>query len=59
MVIVGGDRRDLSVRDSDLRVERGEFQMLLVLLWAIVAARKGEDQRIVACSSLSLRSLPA
>ncbi|MFZ0639252.1 MAG: hypothetical protein WA020_16320 [Candidatus Acidiferrales bacterium] len=40
MVIVGGDRGDLSVRHRDLRVERSEFQMLLVLLWAIVAARK-------------------
>ena len=48
MVIVGGDRGDLSVRHRDLRVERGEFQMLLVLLWAIVAARKREDQRIIA-----------
>jgi hypothetical protein len=48
MVIVGGDRGDLSVRHRDLRVERGEFQMLLVLLWAIVAAREREDQRIVA-----------
>ena len=48
MVIVGGDRRDLCVRHRDLRVERGEFQMLLVLLWAIMAARKREDQRILA-----------
>src|SRR5580692_6545838 len=48
MVIVGRDRGDLSVRHRDLRVERGKFQMLLVLLWAIVAAREGEDQRVVA-----------
>ena len=48
MVIVGRDRGDLSVRHRDLRIERGEFQMLLVLLWAIVAAREREDQRIVA-----------
>jgi len=27
---------------------RGEFQMLLVFLWAIVAACKREDQRIFA-----------
>jgi len=31
------NRDDLSVRHCDLRVERGEFQMLLVLLWATVA----------------------
>src|ERR1700722_5932271 len=40
MVIVGGDRGDLSVRHCDLRVERSEFQVLLVLLGAIVAARQ-------------------
>jgi hypothetical protein len=43
MVIVGSDRGDLSVGHCDLRVERGEFQMLLVLLWAVVAARKRKD----------------
>jgi hypothetical protein len=48
VVIVGSDRSNLGVRHRDLWVERGEFQMLLVLLWAIVAARKREDQRIVA-----------
>src|ERR1700719_4290118 len=48
MVIVGGDRGNLSVRHRDLRVERGEFQMLLVLLRAVVAAREREDQRVVA-----------
>jgi hypothetical protein len=48
MVIVGGNRGDLSVRHCYLRVERGELQMLLVLLWAVVATRKGEDQRIIA-----------
>ena len=47
-MVVGGDRDNLSVRNGDLRVERGEFQMLLVLLWAVVAARKREDQRVVA-----------
>jgi hypothetical protein len=39
MVIVGGDRGDLSVGHCDLWIERDEFQMLLVFLWAIVAAR--------------------
>src|ERR1700756_3310084 len=48
MVIVGGDRSDLSVRHRNLRVEGGEFQMLLVLLRAIVPARKRKDQRIIA-----------
>jgi hypothetical protein len=35
VVIVGRD--DVGVRHRDLRVARGEFQMLLVFLWAIVA----------------------
>src|SRR6266481_3462781 len=43
MVIVGGDGGDLSVCHRDLLVERGEFQMLLVLLWAVMAARKCKD----------------
>jgi hypothetical protein len=47
-VVVGGDRSDLGVRDGDLRVERGKFQMLLVLLRAIVAAREREDERVIA-----------
>src|SRR5271163_593245 len=34
MVVVGGDRGDLSVRHRDPRIKRREFQMLLVLLWA-------------------------
>jgi len=48
MVIVGRDRGDLTVRHRDLRVEGGEFQMLLVFFWAIVAARECQDQWILA-----------
>jgi hypothetical protein len=48
MVIVGSDCGDLRIRNRDPRVERGEFQMLLVLLRAIVAARERKDERIVA-----------
>jgi hypothetical protein len=48
VVLVGRDRRHLGVGDGDLRIERGEFEMLLVLLRAVVAARQREDQRIVA-----------
>src|ERR1700689_1178542 len=48
MVIVSGNRDDLRVRDSNLRVERGEFQMLPMLLGAIVAARQSEDERVIA-----------
>ena len=55
MVIVGGDP---SVCHGDLRVEGGEFQMLLVLLGAIVAARQGEDQRIIALQLAELAYLP-
>ena len=48
MMVIGGDRGDLGVGHRDLGVERGEFQMLLVLLRAVVAARKRQDQRIIA-----------
>jgi hypothetical protein len=34
-----GDRGDLGVCHRDSRIERGEFQMLLMLLRAIVAER--------------------
>ena len=37
VVVVGRDRGDLGVRHRDLRVERCELQMLLVLLGAVVA----------------------
>ena len=47
-MIVGSDRGYLSVRHRDLRVKSGEFQMLLVLLWAVMAARQREDQRVIA-----------
>jgi len=43
MVIVRRNRCDLGVPYRDLGIESGEFQMLLVFLWAIVATRKGED----------------
>jgi hypothetical protein len=48
VVLVGRDRRDLCVRHGDLRLERGQLQVLLVLLRAVVAAGEGEDQRIPA-----------
>ena len=48
VMVVGRDRGDLGVGHGDLRVERGELQMLLVLLRAVVAAREREDQRVVA-----------
>ena len=57
VVVIGGNRCYLSVRNSDLRVESGEFQMLLVLLRAVVTAGKCEDQRVSARSSLSLRGV--
>ena len=47
-MVVGRDRSDLGVRHGDLGVERGELQMLLVLLRAVVAPREREDQRVVA-----------
>jgi hypothetical protein len=48
MMLVGGDRDDPSVCDGDLGVERGQLEVLLVLLWAVVTACEREDQRIVA-----------
>ena len=48
VMLVGRDRGDLRVGDGDLRIERGELEMLLVLLRAVVAAREREDQGIVA-----------
>ena len=57
-MVVGGDRDDLGVRHGDLRIERGELQMLLVLLWTVVAAREREDQRIVALQLAELAQLP-
>ena len=48
VVVIGRDRRDLRVGDGDLRIERGELQMLLMLLGAEVAAGEREDQRVVA-----------
>ena len=48
VMLVGRDRGDLRVGDGDLRIERGELEVLLVLLRAVVAAREREDQGIVA-----------
>jgi hypothetical protein len=48
VVVVGRDGGDSGVGDGDLGMERGELEMLLVLLRAVVTAREREDQRIVA-----------
>jgi hypothetical protein len=45
---IGRDRDRLGVGHGDLRIERGELEVLLVLLRAVVAAREHEDQGIVA-----------
>src|ERR1700728_3920293 len=55
MVIVGGDGSNLRVSHRDPRVESGEFQMLVMLLWAIMTAGQCEDERIFA---LQLAELP-
>src|SRR5205807_2864345 len=54
VVVVSGDRRDLGVGHGDLRVERGELLMLLVLLRAVMTAREREDQRIIALQRAEL-----
>jgi hypothetical protein len=48
MVGVGRDRGDLRVGHRDLGIVGGEIEVLLVLLGAVVSARQGEDQGIVA-----------
>jgi hypothetical protein len=48
VVVVSGDGGDLDVADRDLRIEPSELEVLLVLLRAVVPAREGEDQRILA-----------
>ena len=58
VVVVGRDRGDLGVGHGDLRIERGELQVLLVLLRAVVAAREREDQRIVALQLAEPRGTP-
>ena len=40
VVVIGGDRGNLGVCHSDLRIKRGKIQMLLVFFRAVVAARK-------------------
>ena len=46
---------DRSIGNGDLRIERGELEVLLVLLRAVVAAREREDQGIVALQLAELR----
>src|SRR5215211_2680375 len=48
VMVVGCDRGDLGVGDGDLRIVRGELEVLLVLLGAVVAARERQDERVVA-----------
>jgi hypothetical protein len=55
VMVVGRDRGYLRVSNGDLRIERRQLEVLLVLLRAVVAAREGENQRIV---TLNLAELP-
>ena len=48
VVVVGGDRGNLGVCHSNLRIKCGKIQVLLVFLRAVVAARKRQDQGIIA-----------
>ena len=48
VALVGGDRDDLRVGHRDLRLERRQLEVLLVLLRAVVAAGQREDQRVAA-----------
>jgi hypothetical protein len=55
VVLVGRDGRDLRVADRDLRVERRELQMLLVLRRAVVARASVRISGFLRCSWLSLQ----
>jgi hypothetical protein len=48
VMVIGGDRDNPGISNSDLRKKRGKLQMLLVLFRAVVAAGKCEDQGIIA-----------
>ena len=48
VMVVGGDCSDLSVADGEFRIERSQFQMLLVLLRTVMTARERENQRVIA-----------
>jgi hypothetical protein len=47
VVVVGRNGDDLGVGHGDLRLERGQLEMLLVLLRAVMAAREREDHRVI------------
>src|SRR5581483_2041114 len=46
-MLIGGDGDNLRVRHGDLRIKRGQLQMLLVFFRAVMAARKRQDEGIV------------
>ena len=48
VVLVGRDRRDLRVGDGDFRIARDQFEVLHVLLRAVVAAGERQDHRVLA-----------
>src|SRR3954447_20883560 len=48
VVVVSRDRDDLGVGNRDPRLECRQFEVLLVLLRAVVPARQREDQRVAA-----------
>jgi len=43
VVVIGGDRSNLGVFHSDLQINRGKVQMLLVFFRAVVSSRKPYD----------------
>jgi hypothetical protein len=48
VVVIRGNRDDLGIRHSDLRIKLGKFPVLLVFFRAVMAARKRQDQGISA-----------
>ena len=57
VVLVGRDRDDPGVGHRDLRLERRQLQVLLVLLRAVVTAGEREDHRVVALQLAELRTV--
>src|ERR1700722_16392221 len=58
VMVVGGDSGDLGVGHRDLRVVGRQFEVLLVLFGAVIAAGQGEDHRIAALKIAELTLRP-
>ena len=48
VMVIGGNHNNLRVCHRNFRIKRGKVQMLLVFLRAVMAARKRQNQGIIA-----------